>query len=92
MLLTKLVDEKTCNPLKAWHDLGEPANPSATELNIIKSAALPFIQTDRMSTGEGKKNIAFELEEHGLMYFEFKKISPQNDRGYSYERSMQLGK
>lgn len=92
MLLTKLVDEKTCNPLKAWHDLGEPANPSSTELKIIKSAALPFIQTDRMSISDGKKNIAFELEEHGLMYFELKKIKPQNDRGYSYERAMQLGK
>lgn len=91
-LLTKLVDEKTCNPLKAWHDLGEPANPSAAELKIIKSAAVPFIQTDRMSVDGDKKTITFELDEYGLMYFEFKKIIPQNDRGYSYERAVRLDK
>ncbi|MDE7298133.1 MAG: xylan 1,4-beta-xylosidase [Lachnospiraceae bacterium] len=25
-LVTKTVDEKTCNPLKLWHDLGEPSS------------------------------------------------------------------
>ena len=27
-LITKTVDETCCNPLKVWHDMGEPAYPS----------------------------------------------------------------
>ena len=27
-LITKTVDEECCNPLKVWHDMGEPAYPS----------------------------------------------------------------
>ena len=26
LFLTQTVDEENCNPLKVWHDLGEPAN------------------------------------------------------------------
>ena len=28
LFLTQIVDEENCNPLKVWHDLGEPANPT----------------------------------------------------------------
>ena len=27
LFLTQTVDEENCNPLKVWHDLGEPAKP-----------------------------------------------------------------
>ena len=33
--ITELVDEEVCNPLKAWHDLGEPANPSQEQLELL---------------------------------------------------------
>ena len=46
-ILTKRVDEDTCNPLKLWHDLGEPANPDAATTELIKSAAQPFVRTMR---------------------------------------------
>ena len=49
-ILTKRVDEDTCNPLKVWHDLGEPANPDAATTELIKSAAWPFVRTVRRKT------------------------------------------
>ena len=46
-ILTKRVDEDTCNPLKLWHDIGEPANPDKAQTELIKSAAQPFVRTMR---------------------------------------------
>ena len=34
-LVKKTVDENTCNPLKAWHELGEPAALTAEQKETV---------------------------------------------------------
>ena len=81
VLITQLVDEEVCNPLKIWHDLGEHANPSADEVELLRSAANPFIQTKRC----GNK-INLTLKENAVCYFEIKTAPIVSDRGYEYGR------
>ena len=88
-LVTQRVDEDTCNPLKVWHDLGEPASPTEEETRLLQAAARPALSTRRF---EGKdkecRDVAFALElpEYGVVYFEMKKAPLTPDRGYHYER------
>ncbi|MDO4283793.1 MAG: glycosyl hydrolase [Eubacteriales bacterium] len=44
-LLTETVDEETCNPLKCWHDMGEPSSLSERQKKILREAARPLVQT-----------------------------------------------
>lgn len=86
---TETVDENCCNPLKVWHDMGEPANPSGEETEILRTAANPLVRSQRAAVVNGKTEVSFLLEENGVVYFEWKpgKVTP--DRGYSYERTTQ---
>lgn len=86
---TETVDENSCNPLKVWHDMGEPANLSGEETEILRAAAKPLVRSQRAAAVNGKTEVSFLLEENGVVYFEWKpgKVTP--DRGYSYERTTQ---
>ena len=81
VLITQLVDEEVCNPLKVWHDIGEPANPSQEELELLRTSAQPFIKTERC----GNK-LSLALKENAVCYFEIKAAPINSDRGYTYGR------
>lgn len=88
-LIEKWVDEEGCNPLKVWHDMGEPANLSKEQTELLKNAAWPRVLSSR-KTPTGEKLVhTFTLDENAVVYFELKKVEPTPDRGYSYERVMQ---
>lgn len=91
-LITKLVDEDTCNPLKVWADMGEPRSLSASQKELLISAAKPAIRSAVITAdaGTGETTLSFELQEHGLMYVELKQRVFEGDRGYDYKRTMQL--
>ena len=89
-LLEKWVDEENCNPLKVWHDLGEPASLSREQEELIKSAAYPLVKTRRIKPQDKEAVIILPLEENAVVYFELKKVDPTPDRGYSYHRVMQF--
>ena len=57
-LLTKTVDEARCNPLKIWHDMGEPANLSPEECRLLRDAARPFVETRRVKPKNGRLEIS----------------------------------
>lgn len=88
-LLTKRVDEDTTNPLKVWHDMGEPANPSGEQTALLKAAAKPFVASKSMKSADGKVQLTFPMDENAVLYFELKAAAITPDRGYSYERVMQ---
>lgn len=88
-LTMRIVDEDSCNPLKVWHDLGEPANPSKEENDIIKQAAQPLVKSKRIKDTEGDLKETITVSENGVIYFEFKPGKVTSDWGYSYERTMQ---
>ena len=81
VLITQLVDEEVCNPLKVWHDLGEHANPSEQEVELLRQAAQPFTQTKRC----GNK-VSLVLKDNAVCYFEVKAAPINSDRGYIYGR------
>jgi xylan 1,4-beta-xylosidase len=88
-LIIKRVDEECCNPLKIWHDLGEPAQPSLEELKLIQAGASPRIETRRIAPAGGKALITISLNKDAVAYFELRAAKAHADRGYSYERVMQ---
>lgn len=87
-LVMKYVDEEYCNPLKVWHDLGEPAGLTKEQTRLLQDAARPFICSERIKSKDGKLNIRMELARDAVVYFEVKEIKADGDRGYSYEQVM----
>lgn len=84
-LLTQTVDEVTCNPLKAWHDLGEPKNPSKEETEIIRRFAYPLNQSDILKKNRGKITFQTEVRPHGVIYATINPRTFEGDRGYDYQ-------
>ncbi len=87
-LITKTVDEECCNPLKIWHDMGEPAYPVKEETELIKSAAYPLLGSAVVESVDGKAEIAINVKTNGVVFFELKKRDFTPDRGYDYERAL----
>jgi xylan 1,4-beta-xylosidase len=88
VVVTKTVDEATCNPLKVWHDLGEPAYPSKEQNDLIREAAHPLVATTRLHTDGTELELNLELRPNAVIYFEILAVEQNSDRGYSYERVM----
>lgn len=91
MLLMKTVDEDTCNPLRLWHDMGEPSSLSERQKKLLQDCAKPLISSRRMKAEEGKLRISFTEKEFGVVYFEIRPVTAKSDRGYDYDRVMRGG-
>lgn len=87
-LLTKTVDEKICNPLKVWHDLGEPASLSKEQRKLLVEAAKPLIRTKRKEAEDGQLKVKLTLERNAVVYFEVQPGEVTPDRGYHYDRTV----
>ena len=98
-LITKTVDETSCNPLKLWHDLGEPAYPTKEETELIKSAAWPLVESsvvkvsadDAASLNDenndcNKTLISIPVRKNGVAYFTLTERHFTPDRGYDYDK------
>lgn len=89
-LLTETVDENTCNPLKLWHDMGEPKHLMPEQKALLQEAARPAIASRRLEvTQEGEAcvlELLLPVEEFGVVYFELKPVCEGGDRGYDYDR------
>ena len=86
MLVTKLVDELTCNPLETWINMGSPAYPSKEQLELIRVCANPQIRTQRFVVTDNIKDLEVLLSSNAMCYFEIKRIYPNTDRGFLPER------
>lgn len=87
-LITKTVDEECCNPLRLWHDMGEPQYPTEAENELLRSAAHPAVHSDILTASEGKLTAKLDVKKSGVLYFE---ISPRTFtpvRGYDYNRTV----
>lgn len=84
--VTKTVDEVVCNPLKVWHDLGEPANPDRGQTELLREAARPLVQTQRLTPVSGRLELTLSVRTNGVLYFEIQEADITSDRGYEYGR------
>lgn len=87
-LLTETVDEETCNPLKVWHDLGEPANLTDCQTKLLRQAARPFVRTCRLEGSGAGVEVALRLGRNAVVCFELWKCDVKSDRGYDYGRAV----
>ena len=85
-LVTRTVDEECCNPLKIWHDLGEPANPSKDVVDLIRSSAHPLVQSAVVKASGDTATISVSVKKNGVIYFELEERTFTPDRGYDYEK------
>lgn len=90
-LITKTVDEITCNPLKLWHDLGEPAYPNASEVELIRSAAWPQVASEvvggsKQASDGASASVNIKVRKNGVVFFTLTKRKATPDRGYDYEK------
>ena len=85
-LITKTVDEDCCNPLKLWHDLGEPAYPDKEQIKLIKSGANPLVQSVVIDAEESAASFKIPVKKNGVIIFELKTRNYTPDRGYDYDK------
>lgn len=85
-VLRKVVDEETCNPLKVWHDLGEPAHLDDGQKKLLREAARPCLQTGRVKACDGVLSVELLLGRNAVVYFELNESVVRSDRGYQYNR------
>ena len=82
-LMTKTVDEETTNPLKIWHDMGEPANPCKDQIELLRMSGKPLVNSQSIdAAGEAKFNLT--AKKNGVIYFELKEAPLTSDNGYDY--------
>lgn len=86
MLVTKLVDEQTCNPLKAWINMGSPANLRKEQTELLLEYARPQVEIKRLTVTDGEANFKITLSSNAVCYFELQHLSPNKDRGFCPER------
>lgn len=83
------VDEVHCNPLKVWHDLGEPASLTKTQQALLRQSAMPFVKSSLLEAPSGKLGFTIDMAENAVVYFEITPMQTKSDRGYDYNRVMQ---
>ena len=81
-LLTQTVDEVSCNPLKVWHEMGEPASLSRDELDFLRGAAKPLYASRRLEAGEAAK---LTLGRNAVVHFVMRSYCPTEEYGYDYQ-------
>ena len=87
-LIEKRVGEKQCNPLKIWHNLGEPRSLSKKQKELIKEASSPAVDSRLIESKESEIHFSIELDEFDVVYLEVSPIQMKPDRGYDYQRVM----
>ncbi|EXM39535.1 xylan 1,4-beta-xylosidase [Ruminococcus albus SY3] len=85
-LITKTVDEDTCNPLKIWHDMGEPPYLTKAQTELLRDCAKPLFGSDVISAENGKADISLTAKRNGVVYFELTPRTFTPDRGYDYDK------
>ena len=85
-LLCKTVDEDTCNPLKIWHDMGEPANPAKDQVKILRESAVPLVTSGQVQSADGAVRLELELKPYAVLWFSLTARRQTSDRGYDYAR------
>ena len=74
------VDEESCNPLKIWHDLGEPASLNSEQLDLLQKAGMPAVITERVQDGK----LSFFLKENAVVKFNVNPVRHETEYGYDY--------
>ncbi|MBQ3485735.1 MAG: xylan 1,4-beta-xylosidase [Clostridia bacterium] len=81
VLTTETVDENCCNPLKVWHEMGEPASLTDAQLRFLRQAGMPACGAMQCSNGK----LRLQLGENAVVRFTVSKLNAEQDFGYDYD-------
>lgn len=84
--IQQTVDEQHGNPLKTWHELGEPANPTREETALLREMARPELVSDTIPVEDGCVKLHVCVAANGVQALELRPVNRQQDTGYDYER------
>ena len=80
-LLTSAVDEEVCNPLRVWHDMGEPESLDAGALDFLRAAGKPQNASRVISGGRARVT----LNPNAVVWVKLSPYAPTEEYGYDYE-------
>ncbi len=81
-MIHQVVNPKTTNPRKVWHDLGEPASLNKEHLTLIKQGAQPKLISDLLKDGD----FEVEIKSHEIGLITLKSVKIKSDRGFYIDR------
>lgn len=90
LLLERIVDDEHGNPLKLWHDLGEPVYPSDSVLQLLRETAVPWVSSTRITPERDQHLLTFQLRPYAIHFFEWKPCPLTPDNGYQYENAIDI--
>ena len=83
-LLTRAVDEEGTNPLKAWHEMGEPASLTQEQLHFLRQAGQPRCASESVEAKDGHATITLTLKENAVTHFVLAPVKCESEYGYDY--------
>ena len=85
MAMVERVDESCCNPLKCWHDMGEPADLIEGQLSFLQGAAQPARETLIPEDTEDGNRLTLTLTNHAVVHVQIVPVNKESsDFGYDY--------
>lgn len=80
-MLLSTVDEDCCNPLKAWHEMGEPASLTHAELDFLRASGQPLCTSRLLKKGEVAR---VTLSRNAVVHVTLRPYRPTPEYGYDY--------
>ena len=80
-LMTRTVDEECCNPLKCWHEMGQPSSLTDAQLAFLRQSAQPLARTQPVEDG----TFTLVLGRNAVVHFTLSPVEKETDFGYDYE-------
>lgn len=72
------------DPVKVWHDMGEPDTLSQAQLNYLRRTAQPACCSQTVEVTNGMAHIELSLEENDVLHFALQPAPLTPDAGYDY--------
>ena len=79
--LIERVDAENCDPLTAWHRMGQPESLTAEQLCFLRGAGQPGMQTAEAKDGR----TVLKLGRNAVLRLRVLKAPARGDAGYDYD-------
>ena len=66
--------------------MGEPKNPSAEQIELIRRFALPFAESEIAKRNRGNISLTVPVRGQGVVYVDITEREFEGDRGFDFDR------
>lgn len=85
VLLTEEIAPGIGDPVKMWHEMGEPASLTRAQLTALQNTAHPLSTSSVKEAENGKVQVQLSLKERAVMHFTLEKAPLAPEFGYEYD-------